>query len=165
MFVMNSGLAVAQYASLYGHLYSLLPSSCRSRTLEITSREAVVILSSEWRHYQIVYIELYNYLFSIYLLHKYFLYSFIYYYLSFLRYEYEIKKYVTDLYLFLSFLSTCNDDITVHVTTNIPQNIQPIERIYPPCCKYKVGSLHSFCIKIPYKCNQFHAKEKGGIFE
>ena len=67
MSFMNSGLVVAQYASLYGHLYSLLPSSCRSRTLESTSREAVVILSSEWRHYQIVYIELYNYLFSIYL--------------------------------------------------------------------------------------------------
>ena len=42
------------------------------------------------------------------------------------------------------------------------QNIQPIERAYSTCYEYKVGSLYSFCIKLPYERIQFHAKAKGG---
>ena len=34
------------------------------------------------------------------------------------------------------------------------QNMQPIERTYPPCYIYKVT---------PYKC--IHLQEKGGIFD
>ena len=33
-----------------------------------------------------------------------------------------------------------------------PQNMQPIERTYPPYCKSKVVSLNSFCIRLLYKC-------------
>ena len=43
------------------------------------------------------------------------------------------------------------------------QNIQPIERTYSPCYKYKVCLLYLFCIRNPYKC--IHLQAKGGIFD
>ena len=49
--------------------------------------------------------------------------------------------------------------IGVRVTVYSPQNIQPIEITFPPCYKYKVGSLYLSCIKLLYKCIQFHVKE------
>ena len=42
------------------------------------------------------------------------------------------------------------------------QIIQPIERTYPPCYKYRVGSLYSFPMKSPYICmfNHKHGTTK-----